>query len=222
MKCHTVPYFNSEKGGNKSGCHFLLKALQIHNVPGHKAISHAATRWNEAAWYTKSISMATVPRNWRTAGGHFGEGLLHVIMHYHGGHVSQTWPASLINSWKDAVKRCSAVSVFFIRRPFKAKTLNLTLEAARSCFYANVQGKTRKYHHLWTFLMRVNLHLSFAICSNGCHCELWHSNELTSSRNAVSLPLRVIFHFVFVTCSELVLVVMLITLTSFIQFYEHS
>lgn len=176
-----MPY-RFEKGSTKSGCHFLLKALQIHNVPGHKAILHAATSWNEAAWYTKSASMATVPRNRRTAGGHFGEGPPPVITHNHGGHVSQTWPASLINSWKDAVKRCSAVSVFFIRRPFKVKTLNLTLEAARSCFYVNATI----FEHFWC--VWICKCLSSAICSNGCHCELWHSNELTSSRNAVSFP----------------------------------
>lgn len=85
----------------------LLEALQIHNVPSHKAISHAVARWNEAAWYTKSVSMATVLRNRYTTGGHFGEGPLPVIMHNHGGHISQTWPASLIN----AAERRSALSV---------------------------------------------------------------------------------------------------------------
>lgn len=72
------------------------------NVLNHKAISHAAADWNEAAGDTKGVSMATVLRNQRTAGGHFQEGLLPVIRHNHGGHISQTCPALLINTWEES------------------------------------------------------------------------------------------------------------------------
>lgn len=99
---HTDSYSSSEQVVVNLAAISCLKALQIHNVPGHKAISHAATRWNEAAWYTKSVSMATMLRKLVHSRGALGAGLLAVIMHNHGGHISQTWPASLINSWKDA------------------------------------------------------------------------------------------------------------------------
>lgn len=76
--------------------------------------------------------------NQRTTGGHFREGPLPVIKHNHGWHISRTWPASLINTWKDGD---APQSVLFIRRRRKPETC-------------------RHVHTVWICRM------SFAICRN--------------------------------------------------------